>query len=243
MPVTEDRPAPYAPASAILEIIDRYRNRGLQNPITSDVLRRAGVTDSLVPRTMQALQCLDLVTEDGMPTQAFEDIRLAPESEFKASLEKWLNHAYADVIQFVDPATDDEVRIRDAFRTYSPIGQQPRMVSLFMALYAGAGIAPERDTTPQRQARTQRKKPSVAKARTPTSRQSTRGQNDFSNRGEVPAPLAGLLSTLPPTGEGWTQKERERFFATFSAVLDYCFPLKEEDHSKETVAEEETATA
>ncbi len=60
MAVTQEKPAPYAPASAILDIVSRYRNRGLVFPVNADVLARVGISDSLIPRTLQALQVLDL---------------------------------------------------------------------------------------------------------------------------------------------------------------------------------------
>ena len=105
---------------------------------------RAGVSQSLVPRTVQALQMLDLIDADGRPTQTFESIRVASEPDYKQRLVEWLDGVYADVIEFVDPSRDDETKIRDAFRLYQPHGQQPRMVSLFLGLYAAAGKAPER---------------------------------------------------------------------------------------------------
>src|SRR5476649_805149 len=79
MAVTADKPVPYAPTSAILEVMDRYRNRGLQSPIDAEVLGRIGISDSLIPRTLQALRTLDLVDEDGKPSATFEGLHLAPE--------------------------------------------------------------------------------------------------------------------------------------------------------------------
>ena len=125
--VTADKPAPYATTSAILDIIGRYRNRGLPSPVNADVLARASIPGSLIPRTLQALVTLDLINEAGNPTETLEGIRLAPEAEYKKRLEDWLKGTYADVFSFVDPTTDDETRIRDAFRSYQPVGQQERM--------------------------------------------------------------------------------------------------------------------
>ena len=55
MPVTLDKPGPYASPQSIIEIVDRHRDRGMPSPVTSDVLGRAGIPDSLIPRTIQAL--------------------------------------------------------------------------------------------------------------------------------------------------------------------------------------------
>src|SRR5690606_12213370 len=118
MAVTTASAAPYCPPSAVLEVINRFRNRGLATPITGEVLGRAGVSESLIPRTMQALQILDLIDEKNMPTPMLEGLRRAPEPEFRTRLVEWLNGAYADVLQFIDPATATETEVRDAFRAY-----------------------------------------------------------------------------------------------------------------------------
>ena len=144
MPVTADKPAPYATTPSILEIIERHRNKGLSTPVNAEVLARCGIADSLVPRTLQALVTLDLITEDGQLTETIEGLRLAPESEYQQRLAEWLNSAYEDALAYVDPATSTDSEIRDAFRTYKPIGQQSRMVTLFQGLYAAAGIGSER---------------------------------------------------------------------------------------------------
>jgi hypothetical protein len=148
--VTPDKPAPYATSNSILEIIDRHRNRGLPSPVDAEVLARSGIPESLIPRTLQSLQTLDLIDEDGRPSQILEGIRLAPEAEFRRRLAEWLQAAYADVLLFVDPAKDDETAIRDAFRNYNPIGQQPRMITLFLGLMTAAGLAGDKEAQPRR---------------------------------------------------------------------------------------------
>src|SRR5271166_3669929 len=115
MPVTQDSPAPYATTSSVVDLVVRHRERGLPTPITAEVLGRVGVSDSLIPRTMQTLQTLDLIDEKGAPTQTFESLRLAPEGEYKERMAQWLNVAYADVLKYVDPATADDTALRDAF--------------------------------------------------------------------------------------------------------------------------------
>src|ERR1700716_2236116 len=97
MAVTADKPSPYAPPSAILDLIARHRSRGLPPVVSAEALGRAGISESLIPRTMQALTTLDLIDETGKPTPTFEGIRLAPEAEYKKRLEDWLKGTYADV--------------------------------------------------------------------------------------------------------------------------------------------------
>lgn len=243
MPVTTESPAPYAPASAITALIDKHRNRGLQSPVNGDVLARSGISESLIPRTLQAMQTLDLIAADGSPTPILEGLRLAPEAEFKARLAEWLNAAYADALAYVDPAKDDEVRIRDAFRSYSPVGQQGRMVTLFTGLFAAAGIAPEKvKSAPRKPLRT------ATATKTADTRPKASMSKPFRHAGSVganlptpsslPPALSGLMASLPATGQSWSKQERDRFLQTFGAVLDFCFPVDNRPKQKEKAEQE-----
>src|SRR5690606_10968084 len=130
---------PYTSPKAVTDVIERYRNRGLPSPIDGDVLLRASVvSESLIPRTLQSLEVLDLIDAEGKPTANLEGLRLASEAEYKSRMAEWLKNTYSDVFSFVDPSSDGEVAIRDAFRGYKPVGQQERMVTLFIGLCAVA---------------------------------------------------------------------------------------------------------
>ena len=229
MAVTIENPAPYAPASAVLEVINRYRNRGLASPVIGEVLGRAGVSDSLIPRTLQALETLDLIDEKGVPTSTLDGLRLAPEAEFKRRLGEWLNAAYADVLKYVDPATADEVKVRDAFRTYTPIGQQPRMVTLFTGLYTAAGVITDKKQPASRPGgRTNTTRAATSNPRGAPANTYARKPVVTTGNGDMPPALAGLLAELPPLlGTGWTKEKRDSFLATFSSVLNYCIPIVE----------------
>jgi hypothetical protein len=215
----------------MLEVLDRFRNRGLQGPITNEVLERIGVSESLSPRTLYALQVLDLIDEAGMPTEVLAGLRVAPEAEYKKRLEDWLKAAYSEVFSFVDPAQDDEVRIRDAFRNYRPHGQQNRMVSLFTGLSTAAGLIPEksdgtpRSTTPRPKTSTRR--PLAGSKRKPTSMPERA-------TGNLPPALAGLLASLPASGR-WTQERRDRFVQTFESVLDYSITIAKSDGDEDEI--------
>jgi hypothetical protein len=146
--------APYTAFAALRTVIERYRDRGLTVPFTSEVLARAGVSETLTQRTLQSLQTLDLIDESGRPTSALDGLRLAPESEFPERLAEIVRGAYADVFQYVDPSTSDAQRVHDAFRGYTPASQRDRMVSLFLRLCEWAGIVeepPKRTPGPRRQ--------------------------------------------------------------------------------------------
>lgn len=228
MPVTIDQPAPYAPSSAILDLIERHRNKGLPSVVDADVLLRAGISDSLVPRTLQALKILDLLTDDGRPSQVFEGIRLAPTSEYQQRLTDWLKAAYADALSYVDPAIDDEVAIRDAFRKYIPTGQQSRMVSLFMGLFTAAGVMPPRQKASAGGGTAKAvKRGAVVKVGKPvvysSSKQDWVPNHSNSPQGLPPA-LAGLIASLP-ANRRWTQAQRDKFMTAFPVMLDFSFEV------------------
>lgn len=234
MPVTADKSAPYAPAATIIDIVKRYRDRGLPMPLSGEALGRIGVPDSLVSRVLYALTTLDLIDADGAPTPTLEGLRLAAEAEFKPRQEEWLRSAYADIFSIVDPTQDDETRIRDAFRNYQPVGQQSRMVTLFVGLCANAGMMPEKagSVRPSGGARStgSARSPSVGRAPRvvlppPRSAGKAATKNPAKGPGELPPAVAGLLESLPDAAEGWTKDERTRFMTTFEAVLDFCIPV------------------
>jgi hypothetical protein len=249
MPVTNDKPAPYAPAKSVLEIIERHRARGLPLPINADNLARASVPETLVPRVIQSLRALDLVSEDGQPTPTFESIRLAPEAEYKKRLEDWLKGTYADIFTFVDPTKDGEIRIRDAFRGYLPVGQQVRMVTLFQGLCVAAGLIaekPQRAATPNGSASPQVKRAArrivdnhFRNEAKQSARQST--VNATAPALGLPPALAGLLASLPSAETGWTQPKRNQFVKTLEAVLDFCIPILAHDPEEDEEADEEAA--
>jgi hypothetical protein len=202
------------------------------------VLERAGISPSLIPRTLQALHILDLLTDNGAPSDVLEGLRLAPEAEYKKRMADWLAEAYHDALQFVDPMTATETDIRDAFRKYTPTGQQDRMVSLFMGLFTAAGVMPprERAATPRakaanatsRAARPAPKPSGGVRIHHGVGRAAGGGGGGQTPMPGLPPALAGLLQSLPANGQGWPQERRDAFVATFGSVLDFCFPIRED---------------
>jgi hypothetical protein len=222
--------APYAPASAVLNIIDRYRNHGLSAPFTLEVLERAGITESLGPRTLQALKLLDLVQEDGNPTDEFTDLSKARSDEYEARLAAIVRNAYADVFAFCDPATDPVERVEDAFRSYTPRSQRARMVSLFLGLCRAAGIveggtrAKRSPSTPGTRRTVQTARPSLSTARRVSLVRPPKSDTHAQMFADsIPPALAGLIAQLPETGSVWTTRQRGNFLTAFGAALDVLF--------------------
>jgi hypothetical protein len=234
MPISREKAAPYAPARAILDIIGRHRSKGLPAPVDKEVLGRAGISDSLIPRTLQALQALDLVDEGGQHTDTLEGLRLAPEGEYQQRLREWLNAAYADILQFVDPETDSEVKVRDAFRPFNPKGMQDRMVTLFTGLYAAAGVRQEKEKAKPNGSvsRPRAVRPTERKSAAQAPANPTPSHGSWSSI-DLPPAILGLMKSLPLNGEGWPQDRRDRFVTTFQAVIDFCYPIVADTENKE----------
>jgi hypothetical protein len=226
MPLEAGGNAPYAPAPAVLDVIKRYRDRGLTIPFTTDILIRAGVTDSLAPRTLQALRLLELVNDDGQPTEALDALAKAPtESEYQERFASLIRGVYAEVFAFVDPAEEGQERIRGAFRGFTPRGQQERMVRLFLGLAAHAGIIPESaarvastETATRRDPvrRETRPRPAVRRAKVTVT-----GAPDG-----LPPVLAGLLNELVTIGQSWNAEQHDRWLTAFQSMVDYSYPVR-----------------
>lgn len=144
MALQEGGTGAYAPTTAVVNVIERYRDRGLPAPVDADTLVRAGLTtESLAPRTVQSLKLLGLLDDAMQPTAELVALGRVPTDQFKERLAAVLRTAYADVFKFVDPATEDFERIRDQFRPYKPPSLRDRMAALFLGLSEYAQIIPE----------------------------------------------------------------------------------------------------
>jgi hypothetical protein len=226
MVIQKNGAAPYAPASAIIDLIDRFRNHGLSTPFDQEVLIRAGVSESLAPRTLQALRLLGLINKAGDPTQEMQLLGDATSDEYQSQLEAILRAAYADVFAFANPTTDPPERIEDAFRGYTPRGQRGRMVSLFMGLCRQAGLAPaqtEREGRPRRSS-TGAPKVHVPSSGTRTKRPSPQTNPKLRPPSKLPEALESLVNDLPRQADGWTPDQRQAFLDAFRAMVDVYFP-------------------
>ena len=243
MPIRSGEPAPYAPPAAVMQVVNGYRNRGLSTPFTNEVLVRAGVSESLAPRTLKTMEGLDLINEKGEPTPNFDALRRATSADFKARLAEHLQGVYAEVFSFTDPAVDDVERVADAFRSYEPIGQRARMVTLFLGLCEAAGIVTV--ATPARGAlkpTTVVRAASKPKAKAPLKVAPVqRPDGGFVGAGGLPTsrgqafnrdghPIPSVLITaladyLPLGGAGWTQARRDQFLTMFGQMIDFTTPI------------------
>lgn len=233
MALQEEGPAPYTSPSAVIALVERFRDRGLTTPIDLDVLVRAGISEGLAPRTLYALRQLDLISEQGEPTEALEGLRLAPSDTYRERFAEVVRAAYSPIFQYVDPASDSIDRVRDAFRPYTPFGQQGRMVTLFLGLCEHAGITAGRPRTapePRRAPGRPRQHPAVTRTRAHAqAAQQVDTQRQSEVTGDVPQTLIALMQeALPARGSSWTAEQRDRFLATFKVLLDFSVPVGEQ---------------
>jgi Family of unknown function (DUF5343) len=236
MSIRTGAPAPYGPPAGVLAVINAYRDKGLISPFTPEVLRRAGINESLIPRVYKSLEGLDLIDHDGNPTERLKGLRTARTDEFQHALAEVVKSAYAEVLRFTNPATDDAKHIADAFRSYEPAGQRGRMVTLFMGLCEAAGIVPKGTlkTAPTSVGRGGANGPPKwamdAPRRTGLSiGPSARARDD--SGGGVSQALLGLIASLPSSGTSWTKHQREKFMTAFGHVLDYTIPVADDTPS------------
>ena len=131
---TPETNRPYGPPSNVTAVLHRLRSRNLPDRVDAEYLRDAGVSEGTVGRTLFALRFLDLVADDGQPTQALRSIHTSTDEEYRTILSGLVREAYSDVFNVIDPAEDSQDRILNVFRRYTPASQRNRMVIFFLGM-------------------------------------------------------------------------------------------------------------
>ena len=214
--------APYSSASSVVSIIERFRARGLPDPLTITTLEQVGIKPSMASFTLRALVFLGLIDESGQISPGFHQLRQASENDYPNSLAEIVRKAYLRVFTVADPATDDEGKIIDAFRVYEPANQRDKMIRLFMGLCEKAGLIPA-GSVRQRKAI-----PRQTRHNPPPVQQQDQPQPPPPPQETLHLSLVGLVNDLPNRGRSWTKPERDRWLTAFTHNLDYAYPAKEE---------------
>lgn len=246
MTIQPDSNAPYAPPQAVMEVLAQDRKRGIPTPVTTDVIERIGVSPALAHRTLQAFRLLDLIDEEGMPTEAMTALRKAPQDEYKTKLAEVLRSAYAPVFQYVDPREDGIDRVRDQFRHFTPTGMQERMVTLFLGLCAEAGIideAPRRRGRPPKiginakatvsgttkQTTPRRRNPETATIPPTTEKPATEKPTIGSKPVGAEPLIVGLIEQLPEPGAVFPDASRNEWVQALQAIFNLIYVRPDSD--------------
>ena len=97
------------------------------------------------------------------------------------------------------------------------------MVSLFIGLYAAAGVEAEKSGAPRAQAKPRARIAAPATAKPKHWAQTLRERAPVDPG--LPPALTGLMASLPKGGDGWTKETRDKFVALFGITLDFCIPV------------------
>lgn len=234
---------PYAPASNVIAVLQRLRSRNLPERIDTNFLVDAGITESLVQRVESALEFLNLVHHD-VPTPALRSISTSTDEEYRSILAGLIRDAYSEVFAVVDPAEDDQDRILNVFRRYSPASQRARMVSFFLGMCREAGI-PVLDAPRQRAmgesgrpTRPPASRATSGKAKAPT-RRSAGGRDEQDVAVGIHPALEVLIRSLQNQGETMSAVQRKRWLDLAEAALAFAYPEPIEQVNKEPEFDEE----
>lgn len=241
VPLTPNGPAPYAPPGSVISVVTHHRDRGLPTPVTTGVVAR--VLDSgeaLASRVMTTLRLLDLVDKEGTIQPAFDEMaRATSQEDFRARFADVVRSAYADVLNYVDPATADIARIEGQFRNYTPRGQVARQAALFRGLCLFTGMIP-RDAEHSPKAAPSRSKatgklpqggkgkqsPRHAVVKTPVPEKQLPPPPPQPDGSAAEHPLVqGILLALPQPGAEWPLAERAAWADAALANFRLIFKL------------------
>lgn len=136
-----DATAPAAGVVNVLSVIRRYRLREFPKRFGPDDLHHVGIPFIDVDRTMHALRLMDLVDAASTATPRFQRIQDSQSEEaYHEALAELLREVYEPIFESCDPTTASDLKLRAAFREYEPAEERERMIALFKALCAEAGM-------------------------------------------------------------------------------------------------------
>jgi len=132
---------PYAPSANVVSVLQRLRRMNTPPRLTSEFLGGAGVSEALRNRVLAAMRFLELIDDEQHPSDTLRSLVVAPDEDYRKLLEATLRSAYREDFENVDPTTDPQIRILNAFQRYQPRSQHERQVMLFLGLCREAGIS------------------------------------------------------------------------------------------------------
>ncbi|MGD0018936.1 MAG: DUF5343 domain-containing protein [Candidatus Limnocylindrales bacterium] len=229
-PVLDNDYAPYAPYKAVHDVIIRYREAGLPDPLTPANLESVGVATGMTARTLRALRFLGLVDEEGGRLEPFQRLKRATTEEYPSQLAEIVRAAYVAVFAIVDPATHGDTAVADAFRRFEPSAQRGKMIALFRSLCEEAGIIKGGTSTRQpvrRPSDAQKAKPNPAT--TPKRQSEPEQQQEHQEEDQAPdyRLISAVIQRLPRDGK-WTPDKRDRWLQALTSAVDLLIEVEAE---------------
>lgn len=235
---TEMAIRPYAPASNVIMVLNKFRSRNLPLKIDGEYLRDIGIQESLVSRVLFALKFLNVVNEADEPSIQSKAIHTSTDEEYKTILAGLVRAAYIDVFDVVDPTQDPQDKIANVFRKYTPASQRDRMVTFFLGMCREAGISPlevlktRAMTTASGMTKPMRK---LGPAQTHQQKKDQEKMVPAQQYDIAPA-LEGLIRSLPKPGEVLSKDRREKWLAMARVTLEFVYPEPIEEQDKNEVS-------
>jgi hypothetical protein len=156
---TDKLEAPYAPPSAVIDLLHRYRERTPPQQFTTAILEDIGISKGNTHRVLAALEFLGFLDAKNRPQPALLKLRTLSEDEYRELLAERIRGAYHRLFETMDPENDPPDRLRDHFRRYDPASQTNRQYLFFGGLCVEAGIIQKHRPTAEPTPKGARKSP------------------------------------------------------------------------------------
>lgn len=227
--------APYAAADSIIKVLERYRSTTFGGgPVTPAIVQKLQMGEEVSRRVVLSLRQLELIDDEGMPTEALKAFERAPTDQYRSVLATHLRGVYAPVFAVLgsDISAATPIEVEDQFRELTPKTLRGRMARCFLGLCAYAGItetaAPDKSVSKSTRPAASRPQRANEDKRTPKGRPqgvdliSVKGASEavsaiLSSGGALIIAISGKVSDL-------TTEERSKIFALFDEVKTFGQP-------------------
>ena len=178
--VAESNRRPYGPYAHFEAFLDRIRTRNLPGVVDTNFLNVVQIPRDKQGQLKVALEFLNLVDEEGVPTGVLESYAGTTEEEAQGVLREALKTAYASDFKQIDPTQDSQLHLKNWFQRYEPRSATGKMVTFFLGACRQAGIEVK---DPPRERK-------IQAGRATTSNGRKRQRTKTSDSGNGPAPIA-----------------------------------------------------
>lgn len=184
-------------------------------------------------QVIAALQSIDLLEEDGSVTDRLKRLVGGSAEERKQVVAEVLQEFYSEPIRLGEINATQQ-QLEEWFRGLGIQGSTLRKAVAFYlkaAEFAGVPVSPNFKTPRVTTTTRKRRKPTPKPYASDGGEGKTGAKHDAEDQvtANVDPILAGLLAKLPAADEGWDAAERDSFMKAFESVLDYLYPVTEEE--------------